>query len=93
MTASSIADSIQRFPNSCWMKDDLLRNAALNRLQSSGYAALRKLQCDVTDGVVTVYGIVSSYYLKQMAQTLLQRLNGIQTVTNSVVVQALKAPI
>lgn len=59
----------------------------MKRLQSSGYAALRRLQCEVTEGVVIVQGVVASYFLKQMAQTLIQQLDGIQRVTNLVEVR------
>jgi osmotically-inducible protein OsmY len=68
-------------------EDDGLRSAALKLLQSSGYAALRRLQCQVTEGVVIVHGIVPSYFLKQMAQTVIQQLDGIQRMTNLVEVR------
>ena len=67
-----------------WPEDDGLRNAALTLLQSSGYTSLRRLRCEVTDGVVFVHGNVPSYYLKQMAQTLIKRLGSVQRVTNLV---------
>jgi hypothetical protein len=56
-------------------------------LQSSGYAALRRLRCEVTEGVVIVHGVVASYFLKQIAQTLMQQLDGIEMVTNLVEVR------
>jgi osmotically-inducible protein OsmY len=79
--------SSQRSRDSCGPDDDDLRSAALDRLQSSGYAALRRLQCQVTEGVVIVHGLVTSYFLKQMAQTVIQQLDGIQRVTNLVEVR------
>ncbi len=78
----SSSDTVQRFPDSCWPGDDGLRMAAVKLLQSSGFPALRRLRCEVTESVVIVEGVVSSYYLKQMAQTVLQRLDGIRRVTN-----------
>jgi hypothetical protein len=62
------------------MEDDSLRSAALARLRSSGYAGLRRLRCEVTDAVVTVHGVLPSYYLKQMAQAVILRLDGIRSV-------------
>lgn len=81
------ASSSQRSRDLCGQEDDDLRIAAMKRLQSSGYAVLRRLQCEVTEGVVIVHGVVASYFLKQMAQTLIQQLDGIQRVTNLVEVR------
>jgi hypothetical protein len=67
--------------------DDGLRIAALKLLQSSSYTALRRLRCKVTDAVVTVHGILPSYYLKQIAQTIVLRLEGIEGVVNLVEVR------
>ena len=67
--------------------DDGLRIAALELFQSSGYIALRSLRCEVTDAVVIVHGVLPSYYLKQMAQTILHRLDGIESVLNLVEVR------
>jgi hypothetical protein len=67
--------------------DDGLRIAALKLLQSSGYTVLRRLRCEVTDGVVIVHGILPSYYLKQVAQTIVLRLEGIEGVMNLVEVR------
>jgi hypothetical protein len=67
--------------------DDGLRIAALTLLQSSGYTAIRRLRCEVTDAVVIVHVILPSYFLKQMAQPIIQRLEGIQSVVNMVEVR------
>jgi hypothetical protein len=70
--------------------DDPLRTTALKLLQSSGYAALRSLRCEVTEGVVMIHGVVPSYYLKQLAQATIQRLAGIQRVWNLVEVRRIE---
>lgn len=44
-------------------------------LASSKYSPLRRLSCHVQEGVVEVSGIVSSYYLKQLATTALLPLS------------------
>jgi hypothetical protein len=80
----SRSDAAYQSPEPCWSEDDDLRTAALELLQSSGFAALRRLCCEVTEAVVVVHGIVPSYYLKQVAQTLLLRLDGIRSVKNLV---------
>jgi hypothetical protein len=85
---STICDTLQRkSPDARSLGDDSLRTAAMSLLQSSGYAALRGLRCEVTDSVVIVQGVVPSYFLKQMAQTVIRRLDGIETVRNLVEVR------
>lgn len=54
--------------------DEGLRTAAHDLLQSSAYAAVRRLHCEVAEAVVFMYGVVPSYFLKQMAQTLIRQL-------------------
>jgi hypothetical protein len=85
---STICDTLQRkSPDPCSSGDDSLRTIALRLLQSSGYSALRGLRCEVTDSVVIVQGVVSSYFLKQMAQTVLRQLDGVENVRNLVEVR------
>jgi hypothetical protein len=67
--------------------DDHLGAAALKVLQSSSYAALRRLRCDAAEAVVIIRGVLPSYYLKQMAQAAIQRLEGVQSVMNLVEVR------
>jgi hypothetical protein len=69
--------------------DDGLRIAVLKLLQSSSYTTLRWLRCEVMDAVVIVHGIVPSYYLKQVAQTIVLRLEGIEGVMNLVEVRGI----
>jgi hypothetical protein len=82
------SDVMEPSKSLCDSADDALCDAALQRLQSSSYAALRRLRCEVNEAVVVVHGVLPSYYLKQIAQTLIQRLDGIKSVTNLVEVQA-----
>jgi len=69
------------------MEDDAIRVAALNVLQSTGYAALRPLRCEEKETIVIVTSEVPLYYLKQMSQVILQRLECIQSVTSLVEVR------
>jgi hypothetical protein len=69
-------------------ENDRLRFAAMKLLQSSGYSALRRLTCEATEAVIAVHGVLPSYYLKQIAQSAIHRLEAIRGVTNLVEVQA-----
>ncbi len=52
-------------------RDRRLRELAIEVLRSSGYLALRGLRCQVRDGIIFITGVVPSFYLKQVAQTVL----------------------
>ena len=66
--------------------DRQLLNAAVSALSGSKHTALHRLDCSVTDGVVEVTGTVPSFYLKQLAQAALMRLERVQSVRNLVAV-------
>ncbi|MFO0845264.1 MAG: BON domain-containing protein [Gemmataceae bacterium] len=68
-------------------RDDHLVSTALARLRSSGYPLLAKLRCEVADGVVTVFGSVPTFHLKQMAQAVLIKSGSFRAVKNAVEVR------
>lgn len=43
-------------------------------LQESGYSALRSIDCSCEEGILVLSGKVPSFYLKQVAQTLVSKL-------------------
>lgn len=61
-----------------------IRQSAQSRLGSSPYAPLRSVTCDFREGVLTLRGRVSSYYLKQLAQSLVARVAGVEVVVNNI---------
>jgi hypothetical protein len=69
-------------------EDPDLQEEAQAALRSSHYRPLWHLHCQVQAGVAVLSGIVSSYYLKQMAQTVLLSLKRLNGVENRLVVQA-----
>jgi hypothetical protein len=84
MIATAIESSDPAFVAS----SDLRTQAAVaDALASSQYAALRRLDCRVTDGVVEISGIVSSYYLKQLAQAAVLQLHQARSIRNLVEVE------
>jgi hypothetical protein len=52
------------------------------RLQHSAYLELRRVRCDLHNGVITLTGHVSSYYLRQLAQAAMLGLDGIRAISN-----------
>ena len=68
-------------------RDEVLCQGAKGRLCSTGYRSLRRLGCTVAAGVVTISGCVPSYFLKQMAQEAVMRLDHVRKVRNLVIVR------
>lgn len=56
-------------------------------LRSTGYRLLANLQCEVQDGIVKLSGSVPSFFLKQMAQSVVLRLDQVKRVENSLEVR------
>jgi osmotically-inducible protein OsmY len=54
------------------------------KLARSPYRWLRSLSCAVRDGVLTLGGQVPTYYLKQMAQTVVRDVPGVDEINNEV---------
>lgn len=54
------------------------------RLLRSPYGELRRVTGDFHEGILTLRGRVSSFYLKQIAQSLVQRLEGVERIVNRV---------
>jgi osmotically-inducible protein OsmY len=63
-------------------QDGSIREKVNRVLQETGYAPLRCIQCDVSDGVVELTGSVPSFYIKQLAQTAVLRLEQIRGIRN-----------
>jgi osmotically-inducible protein OsmY len=62
--------------------DRSIREAVNRVLRETGYVPFRKIQCDVSDGVVELTGNVPSFYVKQLAQTAVLRVEQIRGVKN-----------
>jgi len=57
---------------------------AQSQLNASGYYELKGISCDYEEesGVLTLQGCVSSFYIKQLAQSLVGKLTRVQQVDN-----------
>ncbi|QDV30280.1 hypothetical protein Spb1_22090 [Planctopirus ephydatiae] len=53
--------------------DDGMGLVVERHLQMSNYGPVRAVRCSVVNGVVTLFGTLPSYYMKQVAQTLVCR--------------------
>ncbi len=55
---------------------------AMRQLRKSNYHQLTRVDCDFHAGVLTLRGTVSSYYLKQIAQSRVRRIPGVESIVN-----------
>ena len=62
--------------------EDVVTMAAEAQLLKSRYGELRRISCEFCEGILTLRGRVSTYYLKQIAQELTRRLQGVLAVDN-----------
>jgi osmotically-inducible protein OsmY len=53
-------------------------------LRGSPYLALRNVICECRDGVLTLRGCLPTYYLKQVAQAMVVRVDGVRQVVNEI---------
>lgn len=61
---------------------------AENCLRHNSYLALKNVQCDFHEGVLTLKGCLPTYYLKQMAQAVVGRIEGVRRIVNEIEVVA-----
>jgi len=66
-----------------------LAERAEARLRSNPYLALKNVSCDwrpgdKEDGVLVLSGCLPSYYLKQVAQTVVAQVEGVQRIDNRI---------
>ena len=61
---------------------ELVEVEARSRLRRSGHRQLHLVSCEFREGVLTLCGQVSSCYLKQLAQTLAGKVDGVEEIDN-----------
>ena len=64
-----------------------IEKSVQGRLLGSPYFALRNVGCVYRDGVLTLRGSLPTYYLKQMAQSVVTETEGVTTVVNQIEVK------
>src|SRR5258708_4798008 len=87
MIGVNVLEPVSSDNNSASRPDEHLSRIAVKALRSSPYQALRKLECEVNDGMLILSGVVASYFLKQMAQEAMMRLGYVGLVMNLVEVR------
>jgi osmotically-inducible protein OsmY len=61
-----------------------VKEVAEQCLRRNPYLALKNVSCEYRDGVVVLRGCLPSYYLKQVAQEAVARIEGVASVDNQI---------
>lgn len=67
-----------------------LTDRVVRALRQSGFAALRRLECEVVGSVVWLRGDVPTFYTRQVALDLVRRVRGVERVIDQIEVRAPK---
>ena len=62
----------------------LLSRQVQRRLQESSYRAVRHVSVAQRVGVLTLFGRVPTFYLKQIAQSIAGKVEGVQAIDNQI---------
>jgi hypothetical protein len=61
-----------------------IRELAEHQLRANSHLALRSLSCETHEGVLFLRGSLPTYYLKQLAQTLVADVPGVRAIVNEI---------
>ena len=61
---------------------ELVKREAEARLRRSSYREVRGVTCEFHEGVLTLRGHLPSFYLKQVAQSLVYGIDGVEEINN-----------
>ena len=70
------------------MRRSLVVERVMVRLSHDPYFAGKPIRCDFHEGALIMHGRVSSFYLKQVAQSLAAEVDGVQQVVNYIEVSS-----
>jgi osmotically-inducible protein OsmY len=86
MPVQNSSECLMDLPSNSRRREENLAAAVEFCLQRSAYLELRRVECRVQEGILTLAGNVSSHYLRQVAQASVQRLQGVQAIDNQLTV-------
>ncbi len=61
---------------------DVLADAARVELSKSSHRELRNIRCEAIDDLLVMRGTVGTFYMKQLAQETVRRIDGVQQIVN-----------
>jgi osmotically-inducible protein OsmY len=79
--------SVAEAPSGTLLEDSIDRRVALLaecQLRDTTYQPLTGISCDFHDGVAVLRGTVPTFYLKQVAQSVVRKLAGVKQIDNRI---------
>lgn len=58
------------------------------KLAKTGYPSLQNVHCETREDTLILSGVVPSYYMKQVAQTVVGKIDGIKHIENRLEVRS-----
>ena len=65
-------------------EQEVVEASVRSKLQQSCYQQVQRVSSEFHEGVLTLRGQVSSFYLKQIVQTLVLKVDGVEEINNRV---------
>lgn len=63
-------------------RDERLQNSVISELHASAYRPIQTIECHVHEDLVILSGRVPSFYIKQVAQTVVMKIAGVKSIEN-----------
>jgi osmotically-inducible protein OsmY len=79
--------SVVEAPSGTLVEDSIDRRVALlaeRQLRDTTYQPLTRISCDFHDGVAVLRGTVPTFYLKQVAQSVVGKLDAVKQIDNRI---------
>jgi len=86
LSAQSLQERLPAIQFECNPADENLARLVRQAFCDGRYRELRQITCTAHEGCVTLNGAVDSYWLKQLAQTEIQSVPGVELIQNKIVV-------
>jgi osmotically-inducible protein OsmY len=83
MIATGLISELACSPWASETGEDSIRETVIQGLRRSGYSSLSNIEIEVADGIVAVLGVVPSFFLKQMAQTIILKTGQAKAIRNN----------
>jgi osmotically-inducible protein OsmY len=77
-------DLLQQTSEDISLRDDRVAAAAHGCLQRCSYRAIQTVTCQYHQGTITLRGVLSSYFFKQVAQEAVAGIQGVDRVVNEI---------
>jgi osmotically-inducible protein OsmY len=87
-TISQTPVEVDSKPTALSPSKDAIQMAAQQQLEASPYRELQGVSCFHHNGEMQLRGRVSSFYLKQMAQTIVRSVTGVEHIVNGIHVKS-----